>query len=115
MSYALFIYLATVFGGLKTFFGIGTFIAALITFFGLVSDAFDETKAFFKCVFFTAALALIGIFIPSERTVYLMVGASMVENVVQNERVQGLSDRLITVVEQRIDSYINEDEEAESE
>lgn len=48
------------------------------------------------------------VIIPSEKTAWLMVGAYAGQKVAENEKVQHLSGKVLLVIENKIDDYLNE-------
>lgn len=48
------------------------------------------------------------IFIPSEKTAYTMVGAYAAQKVAENDKVQQMSGKVLTIIEQKLDGYIDE-------
>lgn len=48
------------------------------------------------------------IFIPSEKTAYTMVGAYAAQKVAENDKVQAMSGKVLTIIEQKLDSYIDD-------
>lgn len=52
--------------------------------------------------------AILNIFIPSEKTAYIMVGAYATQKVSENEKVQETGKKVLTLIEQKLDSYIEE-------
>lgn len=48
------------------------------------------------------------IFIPSEKTAYTMVGAYAAQKVSENDKVQQMSGKVLTIIEQKLDGYIDE-------
>lgn len=48
------------------------------------------------------------IFIPTEKTAYTMVGAYAAQKVVENDKVQSMSGKVLTIIEQKLDGYIDE-------
>lgn len=48
------------------------------------------------------------VFLPSEKTAYTMVAAYMAQKVVEDPKVQQLSGKVLQIVEQKLDSYIEE-------
>lgn len=56
---------------------------------------------------FTVAL-LLEIAIPSEKTAYMMVGAYATQKVAENEKVQETGKKVLTIIEQKLDAYIEE-------
>lgn len=51
---------------------------------------------------------LLLIFIPTEKTAYTMVGAYAAQKVAENDKVQQMSGKVLTIIEQKLDSYIDE-------
>jgi len=55
------------------------------------------------------------ILIPTEKTAYTMVGAYAAQKVAENEKVQQMSGKVLTIIEQKLDGYIEDGiKEAES-
>ena len=48
------------------------------------------------------------ILIPSEKTAYTMVGAYAAQKVAENEKVQQMSGKVLTIIEQKLDSIIED-------
>ena len=48
------------------------------------------------------------IFIPTEKTAYTMVGAYAAQKVAENDKVQQMSAKVLTIIEQKLDGYIDE-------
>jgi hypothetical protein len=56
--------------------------------------------------------AIIQIFIPSQKTAYTMVGAYAAQKVAQNEKLQDTGGKVMTIINQKLDKYIDEGIEA---
>lgn len=56
--------------------------------------------------------ATIQIFIPSQKTAYTMVGAYAAQKVSQDERVQETGSKVMAIINQKLDKYIDEGIEA---
>lgn len=52
--------------------------------------------------------AFVLVFIPTEKTAYTMVGAYAAQKVAENEKVQAMSGKVLTIIEQKLDGYIEE-------
>lgn len=52
--------------------------------------------------------ALIAIAIPSEKTAYTMVGAYAAQKVAEDPKVRDMSGKVLTLIEQKLDNYIDE-------
>lgn len=48
------------------------------------------------------------IFVPTEKTAYTMVGAYAAQKVAENDKVQQMSGKVLTIIEQKLDSYIED-------
>lgn len=53
-------------------------------------------------------LAFILVFIPTQKTAYTMVGAYAAQKVAQNEKVQETGGKVLTIINQKLDQYIDE-------
>ena len=61
-----------------------------------------------KAFWLVIVSALILILIPSEKTAYTMVGAYAAQKVSENDKVQQMSGKVLTIIEQKLDGYIDE-------
>ena len=121
MDLALLVY------GISLLHGIGTFFVTLILMCGAVMlangvywidvSSYREDyekkvanikarvwKAFWVGVVCAWALILL----PSERTAYTMVGAYAAQKVAENDKVQQMSGKVLTIIEQKLDGYIED-------
>jgi sensor domain CHASE-containing protein len=133
MDLALLIYGISLLEGLKVLFGmiIVTSIMALI-FSGIftcnwkfdgseyswnlnkdgtVKERILAGRRFVTNIFKYSLVATIiagfaNILLPSERTAYMMVGAYATQKVAENEKVQETGKKVLTLIEQKLDSYI---------
>jgi hypothetical protein len=48
------------------------------------------------------------IFTPTEKTAYTMVGAYAAQKVSENDKVQQMSGKVLTIIEQQLDGYIEQ-------
>ena len=55
---------------------------------------------------FLVSFALI--FLPTEKTAYTMVGAYAAQKVAENDKVQAMSGKVLTIIEQKLDSIIED-------
>ena len=51
---------------------------------------------------------LLNVLLPSEKTAYTMVGAYAAQKVAENDKVQQMSGKVLTIIEQKLDSYIED-------
>lgn len=55
-----------------------------------------------------AVSTILMVIIPSEKTAYMMVGAYATQKVAENEMVQQTGQKVLTLIEQKLDTYIDE-------
>ena len=55
-------------------------------------------------------VSIISILLPSEKTAYIMVGAYTAQKVAENPEVQKLSGKVLTIIENKLDTYVDEAE-----
>ena len=51
---------------------------------------------------------LLNVFLPNEKTAYTMVAAYAAQKVSENDKVQQMSGKVLTIIEQKLDGYIEE-------
>lgn len=51
---------------------------------------------------------LLNVLLPSEKTAYTMVGAYAAQKVAENDKVQQMSGKVLTIIEQKLDSIIED-------
>ena len=60
----------------------------------------------------TVIVFLIAVFIhvaiPSEKTMYMMVGAYATQKIAENDKVQQTGQKVLTIIEQKLDTYVDE-------
>jgi hypothetical protein len=110
--------------------GIGTFFVALIMACGAVaignfiywidySNSSEKEagvkKRLWKAFWVTVISSWMLILLPTEKTAYTMVGAYAAQKVAENDKVQQMSGKVLTIIEQKLDGYIDDGiEEAKS-
>jgi hypothetical protein len=52
--------------------------------------------------------AWVMILVPTEKTAYTMVGAYAAQKVAENSKVQQMSGKVLTIIEQKLDGYIED-------
>ena len=67
--------------------------------------AWKRVKLWFSCTLFCA---LVFAALPTQKTAYTMVAAYATQRVAENEKVQQLSGKVLTIIEQKLDGYIAE-------
>lgn len=116
MDLALLVYGISLLAGTKAFFAtlLGCSILFAIGNFIHWAESYGDkhTPGCIQRSWKTFWVAIISfwilIFIPSERTAYTMVGAYAAQRVAENEKVQQMSGKVLTIIEQRLDGYIAE-------
>jgi D-alanyl-lipoteichoic acid acyltransferase DltB (MBOAT superfamily) len=53
-------------------------------------------------------LGFVQVMLPSQKTAYTMVGAHAAQRVSENEKVQQMSGKVLQIIEQKLDGYIDE-------
>ena len=116
MDLALLVYGISLLHGIVGFFVL-LLVAAAATIAGnwiyWIDGYGDERAAGCKArawkAFWVAVIACwIIILIPSEKTAYTMVGAYAAQKVAENDKVQQMSGKVLTIIEQKLDSYIED-------
>jgi hypothetical protein len=116
MDLALLVYGISLLHGIGVFFVAILFIAAATMAGNFIYwiDGYGESrgpgckerawKAFWVGVCACWALILL----PTEKTAYTMVGAYAAQKVAENDKVQKMSGKVLTIIEQKLDSYIEQ-------
>ena len=117
MDLALLVYGITTLNNFKVFLGATMGASLLLAFiFGVqLVDSYHTAERrvwLWKWAkFWTATFALVGLLqvvLPSQKTAYTMVGAYAAQKVSENEKVQQMSSKVLTIIEQKLDGYIEE-------
>ena len=129
MDLALLVYAISILGKLSTFCVFIAVVAAIIAFIAVmyryaeltvydwdgekVTNRKIENQAkVMKTVWTGTAVAaffvLANIIIPTERTAYTMVGAYAAQKVAENPEVQGMSNKVLTIINQKLDQYVED-------
>ena len=117
MDLALLVYVISLLHGIGVFFlslifacgavGVGNFI------YWIDYSHDDEREAgvkrrLWKAFWVAIASAWVLILLPTEKTAYTMVGAYAAQKVAESDKVQQMSGKVLTIIEQKLDSYIDE-------
>ena len=84
-------------------------ISSIVYFAGYHKSEIDTSIRFWK--YSAVALAItvpLAVLIPREKTMYTMVGAYAAQKVAEDTKVQNLSAKVLKIVENKLDSYIEE-------
>ena len=117
MDLALLVYAISTIGNIQAFLWIA-FVVCLGMAFVLAMTMTDfnskpqEKEAYWKWakrwVWVAAFIGLIQTVLPSEKTAYTMVGAYAAQKVAENEKVQQMSGKVLQIIEQKLDGFIEE-------
>ena len=117
MDLALLVYAISLLHGISTFFvalilvcgavGIGNFIY-WIDYSNSKEREEGVRKRLWKAFWVGVVSAWVLIIIPTEKTAYTMVGAYAAQKVAENDKVQQMSGKVLTIIEQKLDSIIDE-------
>ena len=61
-----------------------------------------------KAFWVATCAAVFLIFLPTEKTAYTMVGAYAAQKVAENDKVQAMSGKVLTIIEQKLDNDIED-------
>jgi hypothetical protein len=80
----------------------GTLIESIV-------DTRKTMKKAFKIALITLGISsFVAILIPSEKTAYIMVGAYATQKVAENEKVQETGQKVLSIINNKLDSYVEE-------
>lgn len=135
MDLALLVYAISLLHGIGTFFVASLIISGALAFALFLFRVTDGTPAFYnkgtereeiiakgktaekwiwRCLINVIISAWVLILLPTEKTAYTMVGAYAAQKVTENEKVQQMSGKVLKIIEQKLDGYIDQGlEEAE--
>lgn len=113
MDLAILVWLISILGGITVIFGITAGIMGICSIIALVAwidECLNESLFSYLRWFIPIGLfcLLMAIIIPSQKTAYMMVGAYATQKVAENPKVQDMSGKVLTIIEQRLDGYIND-------
>lgn len=115
MDLALLVYGISTLENLKVFLGLIMGACAACSLFLVMNSTFisrEEEAKYWKwakrCVVVFCVIGFLQVLLPSQKTAYTMVGAYAAQRVSENEKVQQMSGKVITIIEQKLDGYIDE-------
>ena len=118
MDLALLVYGINTLSGIRGILGalVGLSILIVLGLFIYMGDQYGEDNKnklwAWKRVKMWFGIGLAAVFLvvllPSQKTAYTMVGAYAAQRVSENEKVQQLSGKVLTIIEQKLDGYIDE-------
>ena len=71
----------------------------------------EETSRLKKALTITLSAALLLVFIPDKKTMYLMVGAYATEKIVETPEAKEFGSKLLNVVNHKLDKILQEEED----
>lgn len=116
MDLALLVYGISLLDGMKALFLAGSLASGIIIisqFFYWI-DGYDDKRTegclrrAWKAFWVLLVCAIVLVAIPTQKTAYTMVGAYAAQKVAENEKVQQMSGKVLTIIEQKLDGYIEE-------
>jgi succinate dehydrogenase hydrophobic anchor subunit len=70
-------------------------------------EAFDFLKKYFWKIFSPLFIALfLAVFVPATKTIYLMAGAKVTQDVVTSPEAKEISSKIFTIINQKLDESI---------
>lgn len=120
MELSLLVYLISVLGNLIPVLGFITAVgllfsgfASIVFFFARAENAKETTLALIKRVFtvtmtVACVAGFLNIFLPNEKTAYIMLGAYATQKVAEDPRTQELGNKVIKIVNSKMDQYIED-------
>ncbi len=118
MDLALLVYGISLLHGIGAFFtamimlcaavGVGNFIYWVDSYSPSAEKVAGIRKRLWKAFWVAIVSAWFLILLPTEKTAYTMVGAYAAQKVAENEKVQQMSGKVLTIIEQKLDSYIDD-------
>lgn len=116
MDLALLVYGISLLHGIAAFFIGLTMLAcfSVIANFIYLSECYDGNKTdrtwkrIWKSFWVGVFAFWVLILIPTEKTAYTMVGAYAAQKVAENDKVQQMSGKVLTIIEQKLDGYIED-------
>lgn len=118
MDLALLVYGISLLHGIGAFFtsmimlcaavGIGNFIYWIDSYSPSEEKVAGIRKRLWKAFWVAIVSAWFLILLPTEKTAYTMVGAYAAQKVAENDKVQQMSGKVLTIIEQKLDAYIDD-------
>lgn len=118
MDLALLVYAISTLEGVKAILGglVALSVLVCLALFIYMGDQYgdnNQNKTWaWKRIKLWFATGLVSLFIfallPSQKTAYTMVGAYAAQKVAENEKVQQMSGKVLQIIEQKLDGYIDE-------
>ena len=115
MELALLVYAISVADHLRDMIPPALIIAAAIAVCVIIASGErlgggDDIYSWAKGLLIGLALyvVVVGIFVPTQKTAWMMVGAYAAQKVVESPAMQETSGKVITIINQKLDSFIEE-------
>lgn len=118
MDLALLVYAISLLQGIGAFFVavnmacgawiVGNFIYWIDSYGPSAEKVAGIKKRMWNAVWVAVAASWVLILLPTEKTAYTMVGAYAAQKVVENDKVQAMSGKVLTIIEQKLDGIIED-------
>lgn len=120
MSIVLLVYLASIVndvrsasGSIAVFLAIGwivyyAFICMHNTSYLTKKEDKKEAKHLKKVVALFVFLSSVSVFTPTEKTIYLMAGASIAQDIANSPKTAATLDKVYKIVDKKLDEYLSE-------
>lgn len=111
MELALLVWVISMLNGFGGIALVGTITFAALTFIIAVTFVDVGTKYYNNLKWSIPGLIicmLVVVAIPSEKTAYTMVGAYAAQKVAEDPKVRDMSGKVLALIEQKLDNYIDE-------
>ena len=105
MTLALLVYLAGVLHGVQFVFVLSGIALAVVAFYCFLEGCKKNVP---KYGIAAAIVFLIAALIPSEKTMYVMAGAYVTQQIAENPNVQRIGGKIVTVIDKKLDEIIDE-------
>lgn len=120
MELSLLVYLISVLGNLNPALGFLTAVgllisafAAIVFMFARAENAKETTLNLIKKVFTISmtvgcVAGFLNIILPNEKTAYVMLGAYATQKVAEDPRTQEIGSKVLKMINNKLDSYVDE-------
>jgi membrane-bound ClpP family serine protease len=114
MELALLVWVISILHPIGTILGILAFLGMLVLLANLICWTDRHSKPFmgkkWTWIVATTTLFLVvtSAVLPNQKTAYIMVGAYAAQRIAEDPKVQQLSGKVVTLIEQKLDQYIEE-------
>jgi hypothetical protein len=116
MSIVLLVYLASIVNDVKSVAGATalSLVAVWCTYYWIICMQNDlkctknEAKHFKKTLVLFTLLGFINVFTPTEKTIYIMAGASIAQDIANSPKTAATLDKVYKIVDKKLDEQLSE-------